>query len=1037
MKRRDFIHINVAALGGVIIGSHFSYTQAMEETSRSFEHTTGHDCYDLVINGAGLSGCFAAIEASRQGLKVLVTDKRTSPGFEITAKRKLWINTPGYEKWPATLACLFFPEGEKKEIFNPYLRPPYNSTIGNETLLFAGSIKKGLLRTLLAHHVDLLLMTDICGIISDSHKQISGVIVACKQGVYSIPCHGFIDASDNNSFTRKLFGQPYKINRAGFVMEVQDVDYLSECTLTLDSSYGLSDNKLEVHPGKKSQDQYFLSFTFPVETNNLSAIEQKARRTAAQISKDFPLLAKGLSNARLRYYAQECSYYLKDYQLPDISLKDYAYIENRPAEHSYDSILELIQSAQNSVRKYKKQDTPKAMQVVYYAGGKKEIFSSLTGSPVNEYGHPLPLTAYPIKEMQLPTVDSSLLIAGGGTAGMAAALSAAEKGANPLIVEYFNDLGGSKTMGGVTGYYLGQHTHPYIQTLEKDILQTANDYHMATNCICRCFHSMQALDAYSYDMINGAIICGVRTKGKKLEKVAICVDGELKWIRTALTIDATGDGDIAYFAGENFETGNTRMSTTQNYSQWDLPFKSKNAPSQTVNKDYDIIDNTKITELQRGLLLSHYESFFYDFYPMLTVRESRRPEGEYRLNLIDVLDRRWFEDTIINANSDFDPHHFGQSEYSRCAFLLPHSNQITVNIPYRAIVPKTIDGLLLSGRGISQTHNALQFTRMSADVYLLGYATGIIASTLVSRQIRPRDLSVSELQKEWLQSGLLLPNYPSEDPSSQEIVDRLADGDDKYLFTCCRKAKPDILPLLVKAYKKEKSLLTAKALAWFGEAEGAELVTAELKNLFAYEARTGHSKEYFEKYEANHLYWKINQDIALLGMCGNTKSNPVINQILSATRSGGGPVEANDAYNKNRIDLQLIPYYNRILNLCFYIERLPDPLFIQGLEKLAADPHITGYQTTDCHQTRWRLYGGLLELSIAAALGRCGSAKGVHILIEYMKDVHADFRNFANQELAAIFKKDGKYDYDKWTRLIQKEMVGWSKTTPFSKEIEL
>lgn len=1037
MKRRDFIHINIAALGGVLINNHFSYAQAMEEISQSFQYVTEQSGYDLIINGAGLSGCFAAIEASRQGMKVLVIDKRTSPGYDITAKRKLWLNTAGYEKWPDNLVQLFFPEGEKKEIFNNQLGTPYNSSIENETLLFAGSLKKGLLRSLLTNNIDLLLMTDVCGIISDQKRQVSGIIVACKQGVYSIPTTRFIDASDNNSFTRRLFGQSYKPSKAGFVIEIQDAEYLNAKYLPLSSSYGLSDNRLEIHHGKKSQDQYFLSFNFPVETDNLSAIEQKARIIATQISKDFPLLAKGLANAKLRYHAQECSYYLDDYKLPNITLKDYICIESRPIEHSYNSILELIQNAQDIIGKYKKKDTQKAMDIVYYTGGKSKPFNTSTNQTVNECGYTLPLTAYPIKDMQLPVINNNLLIAGGGTAGTAAALSAAEKGAKPLIIEYFNDLGGSKTMGGVTGYYLGQNKHSYILALEKEIRQTAKDYNIAVNCICRCFHSVRTLNRYDYSMINGAIICGAQTNGKKLEKVAICVDGELKWIQAKLTVDATGDGDIAYFAGENFEIGNTRMYMTQNYSQWDLPFKSKNAPMQTINKDYDIIDNTKITELQRGLYLSHYESFFYDFYPMLTVRESRRPEGEYKLNLIDALEKIWFKDTIINAHSDFDPHHFGHSEYSRCAFLLPHSNQITVNIPYRSIVPKTIDGLLLSGRGISQTHNALQFTRMSADVYLLGYATGIIAASIISQQKHPRDFSVSQLQKEWLQNGLLLPNQPQEKLSAQNIVNKLIEGDNKYLFKCCRKAKQDVLPHLRKAYKKNKSILIAKALAWFKDAEGARLIISELELLFTNEVQTGHPQQYFEKYQADNLYWKINQNIALLGMCGNPDSNRIINQILCETHSGGEKVKASDAYNKNRIDLLLIPYYNRILNLCFYIERMPDPLFITGLEQLAADTNIIGYQTSDYNQTRWRLYGGLLELSIATALGRCGSIKGVQTLIKYLQDVHSDFRFFANQELSTILKKDMKFNYDKWTNLVNTEKDFLNRTTPFSKEIEL
>ena len=155
MKRRDFIHIHIAAFGGMLIDNHFSYAQAMGEISQSFQHVKEQNGYDLIINGAGLSGCFVAIEAARQGMKVLVIDKRTSPGFDIAAKRKLWLNTAGYEKWPGNLIQLFFPEGEKPEIFNTRLGSPYNSSIEDETLLFAGSLKKGLLRSLLSNSVDI------------------------------------------------------------------------------------------------------------------------------------------------------------------------------------------------------------------------------------------------------------------------------------------------------------------------------------------------------------------------------------------------------------------------------------------------------------------------------------------------------------------------------------------------------------------------------------------------------------------------------------------------------------------------------------------------------------------------------------------------------------------------------------------------------------------------------------------------------------------------------------------------------------------
>lgn len=89
-------------------------------------------------------------------------------------------------------------------------------------------------------------------------------------------------------------------------------------------------------------------------------------------------------------------------------------------------------------------------------------------------------------------------------------------------------------MGGVTGYYLGQNKHSYILALENEIRQTAKDYNISVNCICRCIHSVRSLNRYDYNMINGAIICGAQTNGKQLEKVAICVDGELKGYRLNL-----------------------------------------------------------------------------------------------------------------------------------------------------------------------------------------------------------------------------------------------------------------------------------------------------------------------------------------------------------------------------------------------------------------------------------------------------------------------------------------------------------------------
>lgn len=65
----------------------FAKARLMAEIERQFDDNIRFEEYDVVINGAGLSGYFAAMEAMKRGLRVLVVEKRPAPGFEIAAKK--------------------------------------------------------------------------------------------------------------------------------------------------------------------------------------------------------------------------------------------------------------------------------------------------------------------------------------------------------------------------------------------------------------------------------------------------------------------------------------------------------------------------------------------------------------------------------------------------------------------------------------------------------------------------------------------------------------------------------------------------------------------------------------------------------------------------------------------------------------------------------------------------------------------------------------------------------------------------------------
>lgn len=990
--------------------------------------------YDLIINGSGLEGYFTALEASKKGLKVLVLDKRTSPGYDIAAKRKLWLKEEGLEKWDQSMLDLFFPVEEQSENWNTRLNAPRRSKSTDELILFSGSIKKEMLRSLLSSGVEVLLMTDACGIMTDKDSRTIGVIVASKHGVFSIKCDNFIDATDNNFFTRNLFNQKYTIKDAGFVLDFEKVkeNNLKEMNL---SGLGLSDNKVTVHAAKKANDLYRIEFRFPVrKTIDLSAIEQQARELTSKIASNIVNADDHFANARLNYTALECSYNVEGEISSKLPISGYNYTEKKYTDLSCAVIHQIKENAKSNIAHIEEYNGTRKTEQVFYAGG--QIAYKESSEMIWENGFPTRLIPFPVERLKVKPEKTSLLVVGGGTAGTMVALGASEKHTPVTVVEYFNDLGGTKTMAGVNDFYFGIKTHEFIQKLENERKDYGEAHNMSIgrSTIPRRFQYFELLKNNHVNIINGAIMCGVKVIGKRLRSVFICENGKIRELDASLTVDATGDADITYFAGEEWSIGDSRMGITQNYSHWDVAFRPK---IKDYNRDYDIINSTEILESQRGLYLAHAEAHYYDFYPMQAIRESRRPSAVYNINTADILRDVRYDDIIVQARSDYDPHYFGSSELTRCGFMLPHyDNKMRVNIPYRAIVPKNIDGLLFSGKGIGQTYKALQFTRMSADVTVLGYVTGLIASGILKEGVEARNFSVKSIQEELIAMNYLpagLNDKKQETP--REIVAKLENGVDTLLIKAVLEKKSKILPLLEQSFKQNRSLTITKALAWFGNQEGNELIIDDLMKNYRKEQLQGHLNTYFEEYKPELIYWKINQSIGLLAMAGNEKSHSVINELLSEMASGGPMVVSSDAYTQGRIDLQLIPYYNRLINLCFYVERNPDKRFIAGLERLLADENICAYKTTEYDKTRWQLYSANLELFLAAASARCGSHKGLMLLVDYLDDIHSNFRSFARNELKAVTQQDFGYDITAWEQFLsgKKQFM----VTPLNKQFEI
>ncbi len=143
-------------------------------------------------------------------------------------------------------------------------------------------------------------------------------------------------------------------------------------------------------------------------------------------------------------------------------------------------------------------------------------------------------------------------------------------------------------------------------------------------------------------------------------------------------------------------------------------------------------------------------AYLMDSGPCLGARESRRIVGEYVLTLEDILECRHFEDAIGLGGGIVDFHRVSSNGHSSLRFVKPHG------IPYRTLLPKGVDNLLVAGRCHSVTQMGAAVTRMAATAMLMGEAAGRAAVLAINGRSVPRDVDVQTLREVLLKNGAIL-----------------------------------------------------------------------------------------------------------------------------------------------------------------------------------------------------------------------------------------------------------------------------------------
>lgn len=401
-----------------------------------------------------------------------------------------------------------------------------------------------------------------------------------------------------------------------------------------------------------------------------------------------------------------------------------------------------------------------------------------------------------------------VIVAGGGPSGCCAAIAAARAGAKTLLVEQSGCFGGMWTGGLVNPIY----DHANKSGLMAEIIERLKARRGFGGFIDSCCHIEdmkslldEMLTEAGVHLLANTFASGVMKDGDTVTGIVV----ENKTGRTAypasVVIDCTGDADICARAGVPtlfgdeesgevqsftlmYQLGNVHFMQTDPYAltklveqantstgkNYEIPF-TRSYIIQLPADDQAVVMLTHMRNLDplcekdrtaamiegrrqaREMFLYFKENIpafkdltFVQTAPMLGVRESRRLVGLHTIAIEDCLRGVIPEDSVTVATFNVDIHNQKNNDQG-------YFDVQPYGIPYRSMVPVQTDGLLVAGRCISGTHEAMASYRVTGNCAGMGQAAGCAAALCAKNGCQPRELPFAELRAALQTQGVRLP----------------------------------------------------------------------------------------------------------------------------------------------------------------------------------------------------------------------------------------------------------------------------------------
>jgi len=823
--------------------------------------------YDIAVIGGGLCGFASAVKATESGKQVLLVERRPALGWESTWGCQLALDTSGSKIARHIADELDKAGGIKQDRMDaPIL----------EIALDRLAAEVGLSVLLYSYPVRLICEND----------EACGVVIGNKSGEQIVKARVIVDATEEALLWRQTDINAQKLtppaSQAVFFNHAEDGMQLP-----------LALNGITIYPGIWDGE---VCVEFEVEKLDPLAAMREIPDVLKTVRAEFPQL----KDALVTHAGNE------PFPLAPLVRFDGKGIEHPKIKNLFGAGIWASETENTPAGRLSLGE--KVGKVASECQGVKEFPPEMvTGSLIGK-----------------PEVMSDVLVIGGGTGGAIAAIAAGREGAKTTLIEVSPCLGGIGTGGAIHSYYYGVNggIQDEVDQRVKDLTPLfagkwgVGGFHPGVKKLVL----QQMVEEANVDILLNTVVTGVICEEEKSQDegksetgtsvaipeeteerneihsvVAVGAEGVAAY-RAKVFIDSTGDGDVAVMAGAPFIIGRERDNLPHAFSQSSGKLNNDGNLAHN-NFDAGYVDPSDVEDLTRGRRLGigqYWREKFTDsnrllyLAPLIGIRQSRQIVGEYQLTLADEIAGQRFEDAVSFTVAHYDNHHVDYENESDEAALWVWAlgnwqERIGCEVPYRCLIPKNVNNLILACRALSMTFDAHMEFRMQNDIQRIGEVAGTAAAMMARKGLSPREIDVKELQAAMKKSGILDEKYRPRPAIQERKVLELPAPDEvdsqttKELVWLSSQGNPEsalALKDMLNSSDPHTRFRASAALAWHGQSDG---IPELLKHV---EERTEQKTEGRRETQ----FWQA--AIPFLGMAKAENAVPVLVGVLKDKAAG-------------------------------------------------------------------------------------------------------------------------------------------------------